>query len=97
MKDQRLHEVKGEEEFNQKWVARGNFREQGAWKLSGNLIMVVSTRLYAFVKMYRTVDKIMNIPACKSKINIKSLGSKRNGFNLIICQFRERPACGANR
>lgn len=75
-KDQRLQEVKGEEEFNQKWVARGNFREQGAWKLFGNLIMVVSTWLYAFVKMYRTVDKIMNIPACKSKINFKNLGSK---------------------
>ena len=45
MKDQRLQEVKGEEEFNQKWVARGNFREQGAWKLFGNLIMVVSTWL----------------------------------------------------
>ena len=42
-KDQRLQEVKGEEEYNQQWVAQGNFREQGTWKPFGNLIRVVFT------------------------------------------------------
>lgn len=44
-KDQRLQEVKGGEGFDQKGVAWGNFREQGARKPFGNLIMVVFTWL----------------------------------------------------
>ena len=83
-KDQRLQEVKGEEEYNQKWVAHSNFREQGAWKPFGNLIIVVFTWLYAFGKTYRAVDQIMNIPACKSKINFKNLGSKLEKETVLI-------------
>lgn len=69
-------EVEGGKEFDYKGAAWCILEGEGVMKPLGNLIVMVFTWLCAFVKTYRTVDQIMNIPAWKLKVNFENLDSK---------------------